>query len=441
MDKREAIDRQAVIVEQLRGIKAACAGREMTKNQANDFHKLTGEFDTLAPISGTQTFDVIVKGPPTKYGEYTDEDRMEGQLTNASRPPMPGTRTTPKPGALLKPEQRMADLVQSRSGARKDELSFDRYLAGVVTQDWRGREAELEEIKAQMGEGSGALGGFLVPDSLSVQVIDMARNAARIFQAGALTLPMAAGTVFTGRVAGDPTAAWKAENAKATASDMNLERVKLESRTIMALVKTSIELIEDANGMGDVVARSLSAALALALDLAGLRGAGGLAPTGIRNQTGVTITELGTGQGQAATVDNLSEAAGRVEDANGEPNAILWASRSAGAFARVKDLQNRYLFGESMPFNVAKLLRLATNQIPTNLTTGGVYTTSEIYVGDFRQLVVGIRTAFNVEASRVAGDDDGGAFSALQLWIRAYLRADVMLQHPAHFNVLTGVTN
>jgi hypothetical protein len=81
--------------------------------------------------------------------------------------------------------------------------------------------------------------------------------------------------------------------------------------------------------------------------------------------------------------------------------------------------------------------KYSSNQIPINLGAGT--NESECYIGDFAQVMLGMRTNLTIEVSRQAADATGSAFSNLQVWIRAYLRADVQLAHPDHFNVLTGV--
>jgi hypothetical protein len=45
-----------------------------------------------------------------------------------------------------------------------------------------------------------APGGHLVPTALSSRVIDLARNQARVFQAGAITVPMGAQTLKLAKV-------------------------------------------------------------------------------------------------------------------------------------------------------------------------------------------------------------------------------------------------
>ena len=54
-------------------------------------------------------------------------------------------------------------------------------------------------------------------------------------------------------------------------------------------------------------------------------------------------------------------------------------------------------------------------------------------------MMIGVRTGMVMEISRVAADSTGSAFTNTQVWIRAYLRADVQLAHPLAFNVLTGI--
>ena len=80
-----------------------------------------------------------------------------------------------------------------------------------------------------------------------------------------------------------------------------------------------------------------------------------------------------------------------------------------------------------------------TNSIPNNLTQGTSSLASDAYVGAFAQLLVGMRTSFRLEVSRVAADATSSAFSNLQVWVRAYLRADIQLAHPEAFVAIVGI--
>jgi len=289
-----------------------------------------------------------------------------------------------------------------------------------------------------MAVGTGGAGGFAVPAPLSARVIDKARLVARVMQAGALTIPMDSSTMKIARVAGDPTAAWKLENAAATASDMVLEQVELTARTLMGYVKSSVELIEDAQpGIDDVIENALAGALARELDRAALRGSGTPPePRGIRNTTGVAIQSMGTNGLALANYDPFSTAVQTVRAANFEPNAIIYSPRTAGNLDRLKDTTNQPL---QPPPSVDGLLKLPTAQVPDNLTQGSSSLASDAYVGQWDQLLIGMRQRLVIEASREASDATDSAFRQLQVHIRAYLRADVAVAQPSAFVVVTGI--
>lgn len=330
---------------------------------------------------------------------------------------------------VLKPEQRLASLVQDEPESR---ISFDRFVRGIVTGNWEGVDPE----QRAMSIGTPTAGGYLVPAALSARVIDKARNAARIFQAGAQTVPMESSTLKLARVVGDPTAAWKVENAQATASDMTLDSVDLTARTLMSIVKSSVELVEDAEGVDGVIENALSAALALELDRAALRGAGTPPePRGVRNTSGVGIQSMGA-NGATATYAAISSAVQTVREANGEPNAAIIAPRTAGTFDRLVDSTGQPL---RPPTSFEDLDILTTAQLPVNLTQGSSTDTSEVYVGQWNELLIGVRTNLTIEVSRQASTGGESAFDRLQVHIRAYLRADVGVAQPSHFVVVTGV--
>jgi HK97 family phage major capsid protein len=288
-----------------------------------------------------------------------------------------------------------------------------------------------------MGTSSVGAGGALVPAVVSARVLDAARAQAVVFRAGALTLPMDAQEVSLARVATDPTAAWKGENAAATVSDVGLERLALRARTLVGLVKASVELIEDAANAGRVIENTLAAALALELDRAALRGQsageGPTMPLGIRATSGInTVAVSGL-----VDFDDFSTAVEAITTANGPSDglSVVMHPRTWGSIDRFKDGEGLPLRG---PASWEALQKFQTTSIPITLSPG---TATEPMVGDFRSLIVGMRTELQIEASRQAADTTDSAFRNLQVWIRAYLRADVLVTRETWFSVLTGVTN
>jgi HK97 family phage major capsid protein len=90
---------------------------------------------------------------------------------------------------------------------------------------------------------------------------------------------------------------------------------------------------------------------------------------------------------------------------------------------------NAYL---APPANMLPML--ATKQVPINLTVGTSTDCSEVYTDDWSQLMVGIRTDFQLLFLRERFVADN-----LQYAFLAYLRADVQLAQPSAFVVDTGV--
>lgn len=318
-----------------------------------------------------------------------------------------------------------------RSDFEPGELSLGRMVRGLITGDWKGAEAE----RRAMSVGTDVLGGYLVPPELSARVIDLARNQARVLQAGALTVPMESGELTLARVAQDPVANWKAENAPAVVSDMTFDAINLRARTLMGIVKLSIELVEDAPNVDQIVERALAAALALEMDRAALRGSGqGEEPKGIRFSDGVQLVTVG---GTLGGYDLFSEAVERIARVNGAVDglAAIYSPRTMGELDRLKDSEGRPL---APPPSFERLRKYVTNQVPENL--GDEANETEVYVGNFRELLWGVRTDLRLEISRQAADSENSAFRHGQVWIRAYLRGDVALARPNQFVVMTGIT-
>jgi HK97 family phage major capsid protein len=333
---------------------------------------------------------------------------------------------------VLTREQSVYDWCQARGhfDPADERLSFDRYLRGLVTGRWEGAEHERA-----LSEGTLTAGGHLVPTPLSARVIDLARNQTRVFQAGAITVPMTAATLKLARLTGENAPAWKAENATITDQDMTFDSVTFTARTMVRLIKLSLELFEDSDPSAeDVIARSFAGQVALELDRVALRGSGTPPePQGVRSQTGVTLTAHGAAGTVISTTtayDWHLDAAGVVRGNNFTPNAHIQAPRTSTSLSKLREATtSAYL---APPPNMLPML--ATKQIPINLTVGASTDCSEIYTADWSQLMIGIRNDFRLIPlkERYLADN-------LQVAFLAYLRADVQLAQPSAFVVDSGV--
>ncbi|MFF0104512.1 phage major capsid protein [Streptomyces hirsutus] len=333
---------------------------------------------------------------------------------------------------LLTRSQSFADWT-ARHGHRADD-GQDEVRLGALLRTWvTGRRDGLNDAELRaMAEGTATAGGHLVPTPTAAQLIDKARNTARVFQAGVTTVPMDAATLKVPRLTGTSAPAWRNENAAVAEGDLTLDSVTLTARSMAFLVKMSRELIEDSSpNIVNVVEADLAAQVALELDRVALRGSGTAPePRGVRNQTGVTLIAHGANGDTIANLqyDMLIDAQAAVRAQNFEPNAVIDAPRTEQGLAKLKDLNGQYI---QPPQGL--LPRYPTNQVPINLTVGTSTDTSEVYTGQWDQLYFGLRTG-PMTIQLVERYADVGQV-ALLIW----MRGDIALAHGEAFAVDTGV--
>ncbi|WP_421774426.1 phage major capsid protein [Gracilimonas sp.] len=278
----------------------------------------------------------------------------------------------------------------------------------------------------------------LVPVPLSAQVIDLARNKSRIFQAGAKMVPMTSKTLDIARVTSDVNAEWKAEGATWSASDVGIDKVTLTAKTLVAGTKLSVELSEDAPNANQVIMNSIANKLALELDRVALVGSGsGQEPEGLYLNSNVNEVSMGD---NGSVIDDFSEiitAQRKILDNNGEPRSAIYAPRTWEQIEGLTDSNGNPL---QWPKSWSELQRLHTNQVPIDQDQGtSTGVSSSIFLGDYSQMLVGMRTNLRLEVSRVATDANDSAWETLQIFIRGYLRADVQFAHPDHFCRVVGL--
>ena len=341
---------------------------------------------------------------------------------NSLRKPLAGQQ-------ILTRDQSMAAWSRDNGYTTDDEpVSFDRYIRGLVTGNWDGAEHERA-----LSEGTSTAGGVLVPVPVANSVIDLARNRTRVFQAGAVTVPMSANTLKMPRLTNESSPAWRLENATITPQDLTFDSVTFTARSLARLIVVSRELFLDTTGdprVGDVIAHSFAAQIALELDRVALRGSGTPPePKGVLNTSGITATTHGAAGSSPTNYDWFLDAAGAVRAANFEPTAHIVAPRTLTNAGKLKEATTlAYLEPPT-----ALLPILPTSQIPINLTVTTSSDCSEIYTGQWDMLGIGVRQGFEIQFLQERYADTG------QYGFIAHLRADVQVLQPLAFVLDTGV--
>jgi HK97 family phage major capsid protein len=193
----------------------------------------------------------------------------------------------------------------------------------------------------------------------------------------------------------------------------------------------------------------LTKALGLQLDQAILQGSGvpvagsgpfgsggSNAPMGIRYTPGVNLVPAAANAGTPITRELISSACETIWDANGNPNACVMSPREYGILDRYKDSLLQPLRSFPSYDSLSKHVTTSLSTTLPSLATPPTNSTSELFVGDFSKIIVGIRTNWTVEASRGASE----AFDRLQVAVRIYGRYDIGLMHAQHFVVLQNLS-
>lgn len=437
-------ERRTALGKQVRGMydAAKAAQRSLTAEELRQVETLLDQAETLRlEISNEERTGALLEDLNTSAG------RKAPAVTPENGQPAPtgghdsgagagdgiafrGRDQLGNPVVVLNRAGRLAQHVaELPDGIRPEEVSLGRMIRAAVTGRWADARAEQRLMMA----GQDTSGGFTIQPALAAQLIDLARNEARLLQAGALIVDMPTEQLSFAKVTGDPTAGWTREGVAPTASAMTFGRVNLVANKLVALAAPTIELMEDSPNIDTALETSLAQSLALELDRAGLFGSGATGePQGMSTAEGIQELDLGTNGLALAGYNDFSKAVQKVWQQNGTPNAVIFAPRTAGDVDRMQDGVGQPLLP---PPSWALLQKLVTNQVPINQTHGGASTASTAFLGDFRQVLWGVRTSIRIEASRVADD----AFTRGLVYVRAYVRGDIGYAHPEHLVKITGI--
>lgn len=301
-------------------------------------------------------------------------------------------------------------------------MNAGQFLRAMVVND----KTDVE--RRALAEATDAAGGFTVPDVLSAELIDAARAASVVMRAGARTVPLTSDRNTIAKVLTDPTPAWRAEAGDVANSDPSFGAVVLTPRSLAVSVDISAELMADSLNLSTSLPQILAAAMASELDRVALIGSGTAPePRGIANTSGVgTFAQ----NAMIANYGNLSRARTGILTANRGPvSAYIMHPRDEGSFVDLLDSTGQPLMA---PNAVSSIPMLTTTSLPVDGGTGSDEST--IIAGNFAHLLIGIRSAIQVELFK------GPKYiSNLELTMVAHMRADIAVEDPAAFYTITGV--
>lgn len=283
-----------------------------------------------------------------------------------------------------------------------------------------------------LSEGTDSAGGFTVPTHLLRTLVDKMRAQTVSIRAGAQTIMLDTDKTTIARVASDPVAGWRLENAVIAESEPTFEAITFTARSLAVLVKISRELLDDSINLEDALMNAFARSMAVSVDRVALFGSGTAPePRGVFNTTGIGSVSMGANGAALANYDKLLDVQQTLQDANAaDITGLIMAPRTSTAFAKLKDTTGQPL---RKPEAISTLPFFTTTTVPVNQTQGSASTASCVIAGDFTQMLVGVRSHLRIELLReLFAENHQYAFVA-------HLRADVQLAHPESFAVLKGI--
>ncbi|MFO6447857.1 phage major capsid protein [Erythrobacter sp. NE805] len=368
------------------------------------------------------------------------------RLQEPATPAAPSTPATPAakaPAQVAEKGLRFGAAMRAVAAA-----GGDRQRAVAIAESW-GHSG----LFAQQSGLTGPAGGFLIPEDVSGELIELLRPASVVLSLGPVILPLPNGNLTMNRINVGTTASYVGELQNIVATGVQFGQTKLSAKKLAALVPISNDLLASASTQADAVVRDdLVMSMATRMDLAFIRGSGTqFSPLGMRNI--LTGTSFATSNVIAAngTVNlaNVTNDLGKLELALLNANIAMtrpgWimSPRTMMFLWNLRDGNGNYAFPEMQNGQLRNKPYRVTTQIPENL--GGGTNESELYLADFANVLVGeqsgVELAISTEAAYVdASGNQQAAFSRDETVVRAIAKHDFGLRHLATLAILTGVT-
>lgn len=398
----------------------------------------------------------VVRLTPRQLRDYVREavehafDATFQQQVQAALAPLVTEPVTNTAGPLHNPENKMEKRLEEKG---LDAARLVRCLAAGRGDTAKARAFAEHEYGAShvvtkaLAAGDGAAGGFLVPETMSSELIDLLRPRSIVRAAGPTVVRPARGSMDFPKLTSGASASYVGENQDITVSEQQFGQVALSAKKLAALVPISNDLLRFGMDVDTVVRDDLVQAIATTEDVNLLRGDGLQdKPKGLRNWAAAANVTASNGTTATNIEADFKELLNAIESADVPLLRPRWlmAPRSKNHLVTLRDANGNLIYPEIRSDNptIHGWPVLVSTNIPTNLGGG---TETEIYFVDFAEVVFGEVNAVEIDVSADAtytttGGATVSAFQRDQTLMRAILRHDLVVKHDVAIAVKTGVT-
>lgn len=358
----------------------------------------------------------------------------------------------------VKMKQEMGELKVEKSSKKAsipglefeaEKFSLLRAINAITTKNWKNAGFEKEvfenttDLKKTMSTETDTAGGYIVPVQVLGDFIELFRANLVTKQLGATYIEGLNGSpVEVPGQAGGATVYWLGEDNPngITASDLTLNQKQMTPHGAAALVKLSNRLLRMSNpSIEGLVRQDVAFAMAEAVDLAAIRGAGANGqPLGVMNTSGVLTYDMTSINKRVGIWAGLYEIENKLAEANSLKGKLGWAFHPrvkknlslARVGAAAEDGFAQFVQNPATEGRIVNMLGYpyasTTNMTITTSTTPDE---SEVLFGNWAELIVGVWQGLSIMASQEAST----AFTTNQTWVRFVQEVDVMVRHTESF--------
>lgn len=330
-------------------------------------------------------------------------------------------------------------------------FSLSRALLGMALHDWKAANAELEgeqieqytHDKRALSAGVDSGGGYVIPPQYVSSLIEQLKANSVLMAAGMRMIRGLSSPIQIPRKKSAASASWTAEAGTIAASDPSFEMVTAQPHMVAARTTMSRRVAALSNPDIDAIVRQdLAEELALAVDLAGLRGSGASnQPLGVANTAGIGSVVVGA-NGGPITYALLVDVVHQLRKANADRGSRYFIMHPdlERQISKLLDVDNRPLFtwdpSQGQPSRtLLGFPYLTSTQIPVNLTKGSGTDLTELYYGNWGDLLEAEWGDMVVEATL----EGAGMFETHSISIKAVMELDFIVRIPASFVLMNDL--
>lgn len=305
-----------------------------------------------------------------------------------------------------------------------------------------GKEHKVSEevtahIKTTLEGGTDSLGGYLVPEEFSNEIIRIENDEA-IIRGLARLFPMGTDTRHIPKQLTSVSVSWTDEGAVKTETNPTFSRLTQTAKKLAAVVKLTDELLEDETvGIDRLIQELVAEAIALEEDRVAFVGNTGSSDPfdGILYATGVNSVTM---DGANVIFDDIIDLLTAVNSKYRAGGTLVTSTDGLKLIMKLKDSNNNYLWSpptQVTPAQVWGYPYKVSDQIPSNL--GGGTNETAIFFGNWKKhYFVSDRGGLEVKSSISASDivNSQSAFMEDETWFRFKKRMSLDVANAAAFS-------